>query len=288
MAGGADGAGADGAGQVADAQGDQRSLLDSAATQLAALITVIAATVYAFGVLTLGLRLFNDELSWTPVLGQLPQQFLLSIGFGQLLIPSMLVATAGFLLWRWVGYPMRIGPVALNRFWGWVASSIVLGVAVVLPGWLLTTFGRTPRGAVPTFGAIASISVLVMGASTWLLWRLQPYLADPGDADRGARRWRALAAIGLITLAVLPGVGTLAASVPMPLVTICGARYSMRGELIGSSNGIIYVAQFRPEGAGSQPRIAEVPQSESLLELVGTLSDCSGVKGAVAPPAIQR
>jgi len=60
--------------------------------QAAAGVTLVAALIYAAGALTLIFKLWYLQIPWTSVLGQLPHNFIITTAFGQVILPTLLLA----------------------------------------------------------------------------------------------------------------------------------------------------------------------------------------------------
>ena len=61
-------------------------------TQVLAVLTGLVSIVYVAGGVVLAARLERASLPWEPVVGQLPREFLVSIGLGQVFLPAFLTA----------------------------------------------------------------------------------------------------------------------------------------------------------------------------------------------------
>lgn len=78
-----------------DAGGNGLAISTAVIGQAAAGLTAVAAVIYGSGALTIALRLFFTHLSWETVLGQLPHDVLLTTGFGQIILPSIIIGMLG-------------------------------------------------------------------------------------------------------------------------------------------------------------------------------------------------
>jgi hypothetical protein len=81
-----------------DSAGNGLALSTAVIGQAAAGLTAIAAIIYGSGALTIALRLFFTHLSWEAVLGQLPRDVILTTGFGQIILPSIIIGMLGAVL----------------------------------------------------------------------------------------------------------------------------------------------------------------------------------------------
>ena len=81
-----------------DADGNGMGVSTAVIGQAAAGLTAIAAIIYGAGALTIALQLFFTHLSWEAVLGQLPHDVILTTGFGQIVLPSIIIGMLGAVL----------------------------------------------------------------------------------------------------------------------------------------------------------------------------------------------
>ncbi len=81
-----------------DADGNGMAVSTAVIGQAAAGLTAIAAIIYGAGALTIALQLFFTHLSWEAVLGQLPHDVILTTGFGQIVLPSIIIGMLGAVL----------------------------------------------------------------------------------------------------------------------------------------------------------------------------------------------
>lgn len=266
------------------------SLLDSLAGQATAAIAVLAAIVYGSGGLTLGLKLWFFRLSWTPVLGQLPHDFILVTAVGQILLPCIIIGgLAGYVVHnfgrgrakaagqaqlaasadgapgsdqqrRW---PRQLGLAALVTA-GSAAAGAVLGLLPI--GVLL--FSASSAGqhhrvqpgllqsylSIYVFCSIAS-TVTVLVAVVIIRWIRQ-------SENRRTATGLALT-IAMTSFALVPGMSSVAAAYLLPPVELCAPNFVhpvtghepsggyMAGNLIGSNSQWAYIAQFTLNSANA-------------------------------------
>jgi hypothetical protein len=77
---------------------DRQTLITSLIGQLAAGLTAAVAVIYGAGALSIALRLYFTHLSWEAVLGQLPHDLILTTGFGQVILPAIIIGMLGAVL----------------------------------------------------------------------------------------------------------------------------------------------------------------------------------------------
>jgi hypothetical protein len=129
------------------ANGDGKSLFDTLIGSAAAGITLAGAFIYGAGVLTVALQLAFTHLPWESVVGQLPNTLLITDGFGQVVLPALIIGMLGSVLlnylahgdggehrpdslmypvrWRMQHY-LRTGPSA-KHFVVWLVIAALLG-----------------------------------------------------------------------------------------------------------------------------------------------------------------
>ena len=74
------------------------SLADSLVGQAAAGITLAAALIYGAGALTIALRLYFTHLPWASIVGQMPHDLIITTGFGQVMLPAVIIGVLGAIL----------------------------------------------------------------------------------------------------------------------------------------------------------------------------------------------
>jgi hypothetical protein len=127
--------------------GNGKSLFDSLIGSAAAGITLAGAFIYGAGALTVALQLAFTHLPWESVVGQLPNTLLITDGFGQVVLPAVIVGLLGSVLlnyllhgdgredprdsgtypvrWRLQHY-LRSGP-STKHFVAWLVTAAMLG-----------------------------------------------------------------------------------------------------------------------------------------------------------------
>jgi hypothetical protein len=263
--------------------------------QATAVIAVLAAVVYTAGGLTLGLKLWFFQLSWTPILGQLPRDFILITAVGQVILPCLAVgAVVGFGLYKL--FKSSKGAAFTKGKWYFFGLRALL-VAAAAGAWL---------GVAPLF-------VLFFTRHSASLSKQQPVglLQPPLDIflfcsvtsavtvfvalcvirlvykpERATNPVRLALVMALMSVAFIPGVAAVSAAYLLPPVVLCAPNFlhpvngkpaagEMRGNLIGSNSQWAYIAQFTFNGNTVVDRtITAVPTSAIRLEGIGVDSGC--------------
>jgi hypothetical protein len=83
---------------MAPERSDDQTLLNSLIGQVAAGITLAAAFIYGAGALTVALRLYFTRLPWESVVGQMPHDLIITTGFGQVILPAVIIGMLGAVL----------------------------------------------------------------------------------------------------------------------------------------------------------------------------------------------
>lgn len=200
------------------------SLLNSPWTKLLGSATVVAAIIYVSGAAVMALRIWNSGLSWQPVVGQLPHDTLLSVGFAQVLAPAVLGSIiAGWVVtrkpgrWLYDEVSKRINHGAAEgdpptrrgiRAWTTRAAFWLLASAVVTAILLIPTLAiwRVTSGRVDP-GARRPIDELVALAAVAILVAIQPFFLY--------RQWR-WAGSGVMRVATATGLLLIPAVVAAP------------------------------------------------------------------------
>jgi hypothetical protein len=276
------------------------SLLNSPWTKLLGSATVVAAIIYVSGAAVMALRIWNSGLSWQPVVGQLPHDTLLSVGFAQVLAPAVLGSIiAGWLVtrkpgrWLYDEASKRINhggaegdPPARRgiRAWTTRAAFWLLASAVVTAILLIPTFAiwRVTSGRVDP-GARRPIDELVALAAVAILVAIQPFFLYREWRWAGSGVMRVATATGLLLIPAVVASTSAAGSALLPAVVLCGNSFSVlggpssvgeiRGNLLGTSSDWAYVAQWSVVNRqASSAHVIAVPLSSVSLIRVGANS----------------
>lgn len=279
------------------------SILDSMVGQATAGIAVLAALVYAAGGLTLALKLWFFQLSWTPVLGQLPHDFLLVTAVGQVISQVVAAGSAiGFGIHKLLGLK-RLQKLYLESEWYWFALSALIGSAVagsllgLAPLAVLHFTSDSARHAGPTVTNLLQsdshiyLFTALSSAATALV------TACLLRAIYGARDLRSpirlVLAMAITAFALIPAVAAGSAAYLLPPVVLCAPNFlqpfgaktaagDMRGNLIGNNSQWAYIAQFtiNARNVVTARTITAVPMSSIRLEGIGPNSGCGDLTPA--------
>jgi hypothetical protein len=175
--------------------------------QAAAGLTAAAAIIYGSGALAIALRLYFTHLSWEAVLGQLPRDLILTTGFGEIILPAMIIGLLGGVLLNYLvnlehgKLVSRIqrrlqryltAPPSAGHFVVWLLVSALFGVLEPLASlYLYISHARTyfsPEVVIPPFDAMATAAVLSAVAVGIALILLPAPTADGLDHGLSAPR----------------------------------------------------------------------------------------------------
>jgi hypothetical protein len=166
-------------GQGEQAADDATAMRAAAIGQAAAGLTAAVAIIYGAGALTIALRLYFTHLSWEAVLGQLPHDFILTTGFGEIILPAMIIGLLGSVLLNYlVNRPhgtaimSRIqrglqryltAPPSVGHFLVWLFTAALFGVLEPLVSLRFfnshaSTYFR-PKVVIPAFRAMVTAAV---------------------------------------------------------------------------------------------------------------------------------
>jgi hypothetical protein len=245
---------------------EQKGLLQ-VATEVAGLFAGLAALVYATGAVVMGLRLAFKGLPWNNVVSQLPREFMLAIGAGQVLLPALMIGLV-YGLWRLIKANRSKPPRTVSlRGDGWAARGIMLrryaiaALLMITPLVLIISF----RDDV-SFGDLSPVLILgiviivvfsaaaIQEGRAMVIKRFQ----DP-DQWNGVVPIAAMA--GVYAAATLPAGLLGAAAIPLTEAKLCTTeRYFETGYLVGESSDRVYLGE-KPKGKydEGQRRILVVP-----------------------------
>jgi hypothetical protein len=252
--------------------------------QATAVIAVAVAVIYVAGGLALGLRLWYDQYSWAPVLGELPKNFLL---VDALIVLAFAIVTAV------VTYPFyeklkRSGKGILSLFF-WLRSAVSAAVLAAMPLVFLHIVRKTtlagvirPYWQIFVFCWILNLVFIVLGS----------YILPKINVEG----LQSILCIGVLTFMFIPVVASVSAAYRFPVVRLCGPTFRSQGDfgrydvgnLIGTDGQWIYVAETLTK---SEPGkivfvggyIAVIPLSAVQLEGIGSDASCGDLRAVGAP-----
>ena len=290
--------------------GDPTAVRTAVIGQAAAGLTAVAALIYGSGASTIALRLYFTRLSWETVLGQLPRDVILTSGFGQIVLPAIIIGVLGAVLLNflingshrrggiWSRLQLRMqryltAPPKFRHFLAWLGISVALGAlsaAVSLPYYMAHAASyKHPQVVIPVYVAIpvaAALSTLAVGIALILMptpigEHMRSELAGracPGRGPSGLTRMGWQAWVGaLVAFAAIPGISTFAAVTLFPNTLACSSQFrggELSGNLIATNGGWAYMIEYRSEDF-RHDFIAAVPLSSLRLETVGYWGDCA-------------
>lgn len=240
-------------------------------TQLAGLFAGLIGLVYMTGSVVLSMRLAEEHLPWTTVVSQLPREFVLSIGAGQVLLPSVLVGTL-YGLYRILRDDrpqtprlarLRDGRKHPGNLLGhyvltWAVLSIPLGAVLLLR---LTHSDGEPQ-----------TERVVFGLGLLLLAALGVHEVRAVATGHFNRHWSwdrtrsTVVMAGIYVAAAVPAMVLAAAAVPLSDAKICTTdSFEEAGALVGESNQFVYLGEARDEDR----RLVVLPRSKVEEMFIG-------------------
>ncbi|HYJ21751.1 MAG TPA: hypothetical protein VEW07_06995 [Solirubrobacterales bacterium] len=238
-------------------------------TQVFGLFAGLATLVYATGAIVLTGRFTVMNIPGDPVVANLPRDFVLSTGAGQVVVPALAVG-ALYGLFRLLR-DKRSRPRVLHRWrdGSETRARVALGylctaAAMLVPLVLVLRFGEDIE--TPDSWEILVASLLLSGAA--VAW----YEARAVISRRLNRRhrWNSLRPVavmaGLYVLGAIPAMALAATMIPFKPAKICTTDgFEERGFLVGRSGDSIYLGETSP----GQRRLAIFPAGGSQELFVG-------------------
>jgi hypothetical protein len=261
-------------------------------TQVAGLLAGLATVVYLAGGVVLALRLAFVGLPWGDVVSQLPRQFLISIGTGQVLFPALLVG-ALYALSRL----LRAGRAQLPSPHRWRdgANTRLLTVQEYLRVWgvlalplafILLTRGLHFDFEWVTWKAVTVIAVglLVLAVTAIAVQETRAAVIQTVQSSLHWEGWRMVAVMaGLYVAAAIPAMMAAAASVPLSAAKICDEdNFAEHGFLVGETTDRVYLGE---EASGHPRRIAVIPFAKVGELFIGHDADEADCEVVSAPPS---
>lgn len=268
-------------------------------------VAVGLGLVYGLGAIAIALRLWYVKDLVTPVVGQLPSNFLLVDAFSRLILPAIVVGAAAYFLFEFLVKASWRRALTANNGHARRRLFIILLCAALLsldPIWLLRRYDAVGviRSYWEIYGLCTGLSILSFYLALRVLAlvreREQRAASVPGSAWARQRSVapsktaRAAVRVGIASLALAPWVTfTFAAIASFPPVYLCGPTFShvdshgrhfAEGNLIGVSDQWAYVAETKINPAGTFYKgsyIAVIPLSEVQLQAIGTAGECNDI-----------
>ncbi len=237
----------------------------------------IAAAVYILGGAVLSMRLSFENLPGEAAFGQLPRDFLLTIGMAQVLLPAVIVAGLH------AAYRVLVRPRSMSGLAGTVAGSVLwlalLGVALAIRG---NRNGRLSLDGNTAFWVGACVAlVIAVAIAAAVRWRY-----SKGDLRwRGGPDWLTLTFV--YGAAAMIAATFVAATFPLLEARACMERFAENGDLVGQSNDRIFLGENTPYDR----RIASLPAGSVQELFIGPrageaecdFEDSSGESGDESP-----
>jgi hypothetical protein len=252
---------------AAPSPGESKGSWLQVATQVAGLLAGLTAAVYATGAAVLSLRLAVADLPWGNVVSQLPREFLLTVGAGQVLLPSLLVGGM-YALYRVLRNERPSVPRIPRWRDGWrarpkaIRGYLLAFLAMLLPLAAVLLVRRIANGEDP------DLAPILVGCLTL------PILAVAVQEARGVLtrhhrpmlRWNNISSIArmgaVYVLAAIPAMTVAAAAVPLSEAKVCTTEEFAEGSfLIGETSDRVYLGEF-PSQEQSTRRIAVFPMAQ--------------------------
>lgn len=265
-------------------------------TQVAGLFAGLAAVVYATGAVVLSLRLEFEQLPWSNVISQLPREFMLSIGVGQVLLPALAVG-ALYGLYRLIRKDRKRPPKPYRLREGWKALGVVLmrytltWLLMLTPPLVVFWLARSEMSVFDVdrwllVGIAAVVVVAAMGLQEGraiVIKRNQ--VAASWNSTRTAAIMAAIYAAG-----ALPAMVLAASALPLSAAKVCTTEGDPeQGVLVGESSDRVYLGEKVKKGWRSRhPRIAVFPLTRVEEMFIGPKAWKSYCKDEEAPATLPR
>lgn len=261
-------------------------------TQLFGLLAGLVTIVYLTGGVVMALRLGFQDLPWGNVVSQLPREFLISLGAGQVLLPSLFVGLL-YGLYRLARNARPDVPVAYRLQDGWTARS-VLGARYLLTFVLLfaplvlasVLPARTEaQNEIPLeFLAVAAVLfVLVVIA----VQEVRALIVQ--QCNWLPQRWNSVRVVVILaavySATAIPATMFAAAAFPLTPARVCTVdNFSENGFLVGETSDRVYLGE-----ESDDRRIAVIPFSKVGELFIGrNASDSTCEIVSAPPPAAER
>jgi hypothetical protein len=260
------------------------------AARIAGLLAGFVALVYVTGGVVMALRLAFKNLPWDNVVSQLPREFLISIGLGQVLIPALLVGGlyGFFRLLR----TDRAKPPELHRLRDAGARRGAVGgyartLAVLsIPPALIFIRGAWRGDLGLEVLPVIALTVILLAAVAGVVHETRAIILA---RERSIHRWNSLrtvvAVAALYAAATIPSMMIAAAGLPLTEAKVCTTNNSTEsGYFVGQTSDRVYLGE-----KGKARRIAVIPMAQVEELFIGSDADGALCEYVSAPPsALER
>jgi len=293
------------------------SIADSLLAQATAALALAVALIYAAGGLSLGLKLWFLGVPWTTVLGQLPHDPLIITAVGQVVVPCLAAGAVLGALIDWLS-GMRAGDETPRRPGGpksyawsqghlgesgwqflWRTMFLAAAVGLLLGAVPLLVLAFTSHVALgtlqPWWAILACCGSLSFATATATLYVVRAlHTRSKASADRRMRpALRRTLLVASVSVALIPCLCSVSGAFLLPRVFLCSPKFFhpvgdggqeapgyMAGNLIGSNDQWIYIAQFgQSNGQVNFRTITAVPAGAVQLQAIGQGSGCDDLTG---------
>ena len=232
------------------------------AGQIFGLFAGFATIIYVAGGFVLALRMFVYHLPALAVVGQLPKEFLISMGISQVLLPSALIA-ALYVLYR-LGKGSEAAPPTVTP-WSQKTATQKLSLFANELAIAASTLALAVSVAIVRIGwdrrlLILLVALLVTLVVVWAGLEVRARIVVEYGGDwNGAKPIARMAAV--VALCAIPPSVATSGLVPLSDAQICAAGgIHYKGLFIGETSSRVYVGEnVRPARIVSVP-IAEVEE----------------------------
>ena len=238
------------------------------------LLAGIVGLLYAIGGGVLTLRLFLEDLPSLTVVGQLPREFLISIGLTQIVLPALGAAALYLAARVLLGSSVR-PPARLVRQWrggsrrGW--AELVVVSMLVASG--LTLLAGAPALRREGFDEENLVFLLAIAALATVVVELVALRVRASLAERERYAWntlRPMVAMALVVaFALVPAFVVFAGTFHLLEAKVCVEnRADPAGVLVGETSAGVYIGDA--QGAREGPRrVVSVPTERVEKLLIG-------------------
>jgi len=261
-----------GAGSVSIPAREEPASVLQLLTQVVGLFAGVAAVVYLAGGVVLATRLAFEELPWEPVIGQLPREFVLSTGAGQVMLPAFAIAALYGLFrllrgeradppkaarWRDAKEPGQ--KVEWGRRRNVIAAYLIIAALLLVPCVIVLVSRELAEG-----GRDPDLTWLLAGYVFMLLpaialSEMRAQLGASNDKPSWNRPRVGVAMAGVYALVTVPAFMAVGTAIPLTTAKVCASGdFEEEGALVGQAGDRVYLG----EDTGSHRRLAVFPISQ--------------------------
>lgn len=250
---------------------------DSAVARFAAVAAYLVALVYVSGALVIWTRLHWRNVHASAVIGQIPKPYLLTIGFEEVFLPTVVILGVAWLWFpkfafkrKWTTWSTeeRGGLNSRKELGQRLALAVVLSALVAIAAAALYWSYKRNTATSPPKQGLSIFAVLTV--LFFLALQVRDTVQEIDWAKGGESAHRFYGAIATLPIVML-GSGAIGTALPFPTVNVCEKGVTIPGNFIAEDGSSAYLLQtyVDPDTKAVSAGLVLVPLSAIEATFVG-------------------